>query len=411
MFSKIIRRSVVSAVLKESFTAEGSAIKAAGTWKDERQIISKQGAAIRVRKPCGTEINCVNFCANNYLGLSAHPEVVDGARAALESHGAGLSSVRFICGTQDIHLELEKRLAKLHGTDDAILYAACFDANAGIFEVILGKDDAVISDSLNHASIIDGIRLCKAQRKRYVHMDLADLEAKLIETANCRRRLVVTDGVFSMDGDIAPLDEIKALCDKYDAMLMIDECHATGILGEKGRGTDELFGIHGQVDIINSTLGKALGGASGGYTAGPQEIVNLLRQKARPYLFSNTLAPPVVGAALSAIDLLETKPEEFIGEIQRKTKLFRSKMTAAGFNIMGKEHPISPVFIGEARLAADLANKLLDCGIFVIAFSYPVVPEGKARIRVQISAAHSDAQIDQTVDAFVRCAKELNILD
>lgn len=411
MFSKIIRRSVVSAVLKESFAAEGSAIKAAGTWKDERQIISKQGAAIRVRKPCGTEISCVNFCANNYLGLSAHPEVVGGAQAALESHGAGLSSVRFICGTQDIHLELEKRLAKLHGTDDAILYAACFDANAGIFEVILGKDDAVISDSLNHASIIDGIRLCKAQRKRYVHMDLADLEAKLIETANCRRRLVVTDGVFSMDGDIAPLDEIKALCDKHDAMLMIDECHATGILGEKGRGTDELFGIHGEVDIINSTLGKALGGASGGYTAGPQEIINLLRQKARPYLFSNTLAPPVVGAALSAIDLLETKPDAFIGEIQRKTKMFRSKMTAAGFEIMGKEHPISPVLIGDARLAAELANKLLDCGIYVIAFSYPVVPEGKARIRVQISAAHSDAQIDQTVDAFVRCAKELNILD
>lgn len=410
MFGRIIRRSIVSARLKDSFVAEATAISDNGTWKSEREIISKQGSEIRVRKPDSTEIDCINFCANNYLGLSSHPYVCKIASDAIETHGAGLSSVRFICGTQDIHLELERKIAKLHGMDDAILYAACFDANAGIFEVVLSSEDAVISDSLNHASIIDGIRLCKAKRFRYEHMDLTDLEQKLIDSKSCRRRLVVTDGVFSMDGDIAPLDKILKLCNKYDAMLLVDECHATGILGPNGRGTDELLGVHGQVDLINSTLGKALGGASGGYTAGPQAIIDLLRQKARPYLFSNTLAPPVVGAALAAIELLETRPEEFIGEIQRKTTLFRDGMTKAGFQIMGQSHPISPVYIGDARKASDLANLLLDNGIYVIAFSFPVVPEGKARIRVQVSAAHSDEQIHQTIAAFTKCAKTLNII-
>jgi len=410
MIRQFLKRTLVSAKLKETLAAEASAIQQAGTWKSEREIISKQGSNITVRKPNGEVIECINFCANNYLGLSGHPDVVKGTVDCVEKYGAGLSSARFICGTQEIHLELEQKIAKMHNAEDAILYAACFDANAGIFEVVLNKDDAVISDSLNHASIIDGIRLCKAKRYRYEHLDLNDLERILEETQSCRRRLVVTDGVFSMDGDIAPLCEIKALCEKYDAMLMVDECHATGILGKNGKGTDELLGIHGQIDIINSTLGKALGGAMGGYTAGPKEIVDLLRQKSRPYTFSNALAPSVVGTALSAMDILEERPDEFIGAIQRKTELFRSEMTKAGFTILGQDHPISPVFLGDEKVALELSQRMLDEGIFVIAFAYPVVPKGKARIRVQVSAAHSDEQIEKTIVAFTKCAKEMNII-
>ena len=389
-----------------SIKDELSAIREAGTFKSERVIVGPQGTEIAV---AGRSGKLLNFCANNYLGLSNHQDVIRAGQEALSSHGAGLSSVRFICGTQDIHRDLEHHIAAFHGRDDAILYAACFDANAGIFEVLLGPDDAVLSDSLNHASIIDGIRLCKAKRLPYAHMDMADLEAKLQQASSCRRRLIATDGVFSMDGDVAPLQAICDLADRYDALVFLDECHATGFLGPTGRGTEEHTGVLGRVDIVNSTLGKALGGAMGGYTTGPQDLIDLLRQRSRPYLFSNSLAPAVVGSSTKALQLLTQAP--MAGSLLEKTSLFRSRMTKAGFRIGGDPaHPICPVLLGDARLASDFADAMLDQGIFVIGFSFPVVPVGKARIRVQISAAHSHDQINRAVDAFIAVGKQLGAI-
>ncbi|MBN3274852.1 KBL protein, partial [Polyodon spathula] len=390
----------------EILEQELAGIKHAGTWKSERVITSKQGARISVE---GTRAEVLNFCANNYLGLSSHPEVISAGVAALQKYGAGLSSVRFICGTQDLHKSLERKLAEFHQRDDAILYASCFDANAGIFEVLLSSEDAVLSDELNHASIIDGIRLCKAHKYRYRHLDMRDLESKLQESQKHRLRLIVTDGVFSMDGDVAPLPQICDLAERHGALIFIDECHATGFMGATGRGTDELLGVMDRVHIINSTLGKALGGAAGGYTVGPAPLISLLRQRSRPYLFSNTLPPPVVGSAARALELLMGE-----GGIQRsvmdRTRRFRSKMAAAGFSVSGAEHPICPVMLGDARLASAMADDLLQRGIYVIGFSYPVVPKGKARIRVQISAAHSDDDIDRCVESFVEVGRKHGVV-
>ncbi|XP_061495068.1 2-amino-3-ketobutyrate coenzyme A ligase, mitochondrial isoform X2 [Rhineura floridana] len=347
----------------------------------------------------------LNFCANNYLGLSSHPKVIRSGLDALENYGAGLSSVRFICGTQSIHKDLEEKIAHFHQREDAILYASCFDANAGIFEALLTPEDAIISDELNHASIIDGIRLCKANKYRYKHMDMQDLEAKLQDAQKYRLRMVATDGAFSMDGDIAPLKEICSLSEKYKAIVFIDECHATGFLGPNGRGTDELLGVMDQVTVINSTLGKALGGAAGGYTTGPKALIDLLRQRSRPYLFSNSLPPAVVGCASKALDLL-MESNAIAQSMAAKTKQFRSKMAAAGFTISGNNHPICPVMLGDARLASLMADDMLKRGIYVIGFSYPVVPKGKARIRVQISAVHSEEDIDQCVEAFIEVGRK-----
>lgn len=385
---------------------EIESIKEAGTWKNERIITSKQGPHITVD---GKNTGILNFCANNYLGLSSHPEVIRAAREALEEYGAGLSSVRFICGTQNIHKNLEEKIARFHQREDAILYISCFDANAGLFEAMLTPEDAVLSDELNHASIIDGIRLCKANKYRYKHMDMEDLETKLKEAQKHRLRLVVTDGVFSMDGDIAPLREICDLAKRYNSLVFIDECHATGFMGPNGRGTDELLGVMDQVTIVNSTLGKALGGAAGGYTTGPKPLIDLLRQRSRPYLFSNTLPPAVVGSASKALDLL-LESNEIAQSMSAKTARFRNKMTAAGFTIGGKDHPICPVMLGDARLAATMADEMLERGIYVIGFSFPVVPKGKARIRVQISAAHSDEDIDNCVQAFTDVGRKLGVV-
>ncbi|EGT59901.1 hypothetical protein CAEBREN_20058 [Caenorhabditis brenneri] len=385
---------------------ELAGIKAAGTFKNERVIQGKQGVLVKV---AGSEKPVINFCANNYLGLSSHPEVIAAGQKALETHGAGLSSVRFICGTQDIHKELEQKIAKFHGTEDTILYAACFDANGGIFEVMTGEQDSIISDELNHASIIDGIRLSKAKRLRYKHLDLDDLEAKLKEAQESRFRLIVTDGVFSMDGDVAPLGDISQLADKYNALLFIDECHATGFFGKTGRGTAEAVG--GTPHVINSTLGKALGGSMGGYTTGPKPLIDLLRQRSRPYLFSNSLAPSIVGSSIKVFDLL-MNDSSFIGSLQTNVSHFRKSMAANGFTILGNDptHPICPVLLGDAKLAATMADELLKQGIYVIGFSFPVVPKGKARIRVQISAAHSKEHIDQLIDAFAKVGKKLNVV-
>merc|ERR1711953_470976 len=409
MIRQFIKRGLVSAKLKENLAAEAAAIKNAGTWKSEREIISRQGSNISVRKPTGEVIECINFCANNYLGLSGHPDVVKGTCDMVEKYGAGLSSARFICGTQEIHLELERKIAEMHNAEDSILYAACFDANAGIFEVVLNNEDAVISDSLNHASIIDGIRLCKAKRYRYEHLDLNDLEAKLAEAKDAKIKLIATDGVFSMDGNVAPLKEIVDLAKKYGALTFIDECHATGFFGETGRGTEEFFGLDGQIDIINSTLGKALGGAAGGYTTASQQIISLLRQRARPYLFSNSLPPPVVASASQVFSML-MKDSSLVSQINENTKRFRDGMTKAGFTISGEDHPICPVMIGDAALATQMADDMLARGIFVIGFSYPVVPKGKARIRVQISAAHTTEDIDRTINAFIEVGKLRNVI-
>ncbi|XP_057598001.1 2-amino-3-ketobutyrate coenzyme A ligase, mitochondrial [Hippopotamus amphibius kiboko] len=389
------------AQLRGILEKELEGIRGAGTWKSERVITSRQGPRIHVDSVSG---GILNFCANNYLGLSSHPEVIQAGLQALEEFGAGLSSVRFICGTQSIHKDLEAKIARFHQREDAILYASCFDANAGLFEALLTPEDAVLSDELNHASIIDGIRLCKAHKYRYRHLDMADLEAKLQEAQKHRLRLVATDGAFSMDGDIAPLQEICRLASRYDALVFVDECHATGFLGATGRGTDELLGVRDQVTIINSTLGKALGGASGGYTTGPGPLVSLLRQRARPYLFSNSLPPAVVGCASKALDLL-MESNAIVQSMAAKTQRFRSKMEAAGFTISGANHPICPVMLGDARLASCMADDMLKRGIFVIGFSYPVVPKGKARIRVQISAVHSEEDIDRCVEAFVEVGR------
>ncbi|XP_060632999.2 2-amino-3-ketobutyrate coenzyme A ligase, mitochondrial [Anolis sagrei] len=390
------------AQLQHVLEGELEGIRGAGTWKSERVIVSKQGPHIQVE---GSRGDILNFCANNYLGLSSHPEVIRAGLDALKEYGAGLSSVRFICGTQTIHKDLEEKIAHFHQREDAILYASCFDANAGLFEALLTPEDAVISDELNHASIIDGIRLCKANKYRYKHMDMQDLEAKLQDAQKCRLRMVVTDGAFSMDGDIAPLKEICSLAQKYNAIVFIDECHATGFLGPNGRGTDELLGVMDKVTIINSTLGKALGGAAGGYTTGPKGLVDLLRQRSRPYLFSNSLPPAVVGCASKALDLL-MESNAIAQSMAAKTTRFRSKMAAAGFTISGNDHPICPVMLGDARLASGMADDMLKRGIYVIGFSYPVVPKGKARIRVQISAVHSEEDIDRCVEAFTEVGRK-----
>jgi len=383
-------------------------IREAGTYKKERVIVSDQSAEIRVQDG---ESSVLNFCANNYLGLANSPELVNEAKNALTTHGFGLASVRFICGTQDIHKRLESLIAEFHGTEDCILYPSCFDANAGMFEVLLGPEDAVLSDSLNHASIIDGIRLCKAKRYRYEHIDMKHLEEQLKDAQSSRHRLIATDGSFSMDGDVAPLKEICDLADKYDAKVFIDECHSTGFLGKTGRGADELCDVYGRIDIINSTLGKALGGATGGYTAASKEIVDLLRQRSRPYLFSNSLAPSVVGASIKVFELL-MKSSELVEKVKANTSLFRERMVDAGFTITGDpHHPIKSVMLGDARVASELADALLKKGIYVIGFSYPVVPKGKARIRVQLSAAHSLDQVNRCVDAFIEAGREMGVVN
>jgi len=379
-------------------------IRDAGLWKAERILESSQGAHVKVT---GREV--LNFCANNYLGLSAHPLVIAAARAALDDRGYGLSSVRFICGTQDRHKELEGAISRFLGTEDTILYSSCFDANGGLFEALLGEDDAIISDALNHASIIDGVRLCKAERHRYAHDDMADLEAKLLATAGKRLRMIATDGVFSMDGDIARLDQICDLADKYDALVMVDDSHATGVLGTTGRGTAEHRGVMGRVDVYTSTLGKALGGASGGFTSGRKEIVDLLRNRSRPYLFSNTLAPPIVAGSLAAIAFL-SESTALRDKLEQNTKRFREGITAAGLNVRPGETPIVPVMLGDARVAVDMAARLLERHIYVIGFSYPVVPKGQARIRVQLSAAHSDQDVDAAIAAFAAVAKETGVI-
>jgi len=404
-----INSRALSTALKqvnEKLDHELQEIKNAGTWKAERVITSQQDVGITVD---GSEGKILNFCANNYLGLSSHPDVTQAGIEALRTHGAGLSSVRFICGTQDIHKTLENQIAQFHGREDSILYASCFDANAGIFEQLLGPEDAVFSDALNHASIIDGIRLCKAKKYRYEHKNMQDLEAKLQDASDAKIKMIVTDGVFSMDGNVAPLPEICDLADKYGALTFIDECHATGFLGPSGRGTEDFFGINGKVDIINSTLGKALGGAAGGYTTASHQIIQLLRQRARPYLFSNSLPPPVVACASQVFSML-MDDSSFVSKIKENTTRFRQKMTSAGFTISGDDHPISPVMLGDAQLASDMADDMLKRGIFVIGFSYPVVPKGKARIRVQISAAHTTDDIDRTVEAFIEVGRARNVI-
>lgn len=384
---------------------ELKAIKEAGLYKTERIITSPQGADITVAG--GQEV--INFCANNYLGLSSHPKVIEAAKKAIDTHGYGMSSVRFICGTQDIHKELERKISEFLGTEDTILYAAAFDANGGVFEPLFNEQDAIISDELNHASIIDGIRLCKAQRYRYKHDDMADLEAKLQETQNLRHRIIVTDGAFSMDGTIAQLDKICVLAEMYQALVMIDECHCSGFLGKTGRGTHEHHGVMGQIDIITGTLGKALGGASGGFTSGRKEIIDLLRQRSRPYLFSNTLAPSIVGGSIAVLDML-SETTELRDKLEHNTQYFRQKMTEAGFDIKPGVHPIVPVMLYDAKLAQQFAARMLEEGIYVIGFYYPVVAQGKARIRVQLSAAHEQHHLDKAIAAFTKVGKELGVI-
>ena len=376
-----------------------------GLYKRERLITTPQNVAINVEG--SGEV--LNFCANNYLGLADDPRIIQAAHDALDEHGFGMASVRFICGTQDLHKQLEQAISDFHGTEDTILYTSCFDANGGLFETILGPDDAVISDALNHASIIDGIRLCKAERHRYANSDMQALEAALQKTQNCRHRLIVTDGVFSMDGYIAKLDEITNLAEKYNAMVMIDDCHATGFLGETGRGSPEHCGVEGKIDIITSTLGKALGGGSGGYTTGRKEIIDLLRQRSRPYLFSNTLPPPLVGAALKVFEIL-AEGTELRDRLEANTKYFREQMSAAGFDIKPGTHPIVPVMLYDAKKSQQMADCLLAEGIYVIGFFFPVVPKGEARIRVQMSAAHTRQQLDQAIAAFSKVGKALGVI-
>ncbi|MEY8020518.1 glycine C-acetyltransferase [Muriicola sp. SD30] len=395
--------SSIQKYLKE----ELEAIEEAGLYKKERIITTPQGAMIKIST--GQEV--INFCSNNYLGLSSHPEVIKAAKDTLDSHGFGMSSVRFICGTQDIHKELEARIANFYGTEDTILYAACFDANGGIFEPLLSAEDAIISDSLNHASIIDGVRLCKAKRYRYANSDMADLETQLKQANadNARFKLIVTDGVFSMDGLLAPLDKICDLADTYDAMVMIDECHATGFIGKTGKGTLEEKGVLDRIDIITGTLGKALGGAMGGYTTGKKEIIDMLRQRSRPYLFSNSLAPSIVGASIKVFDILE-KNTELRDKLESNTRYFKKGMKDAGFDIIDGDSAIVPVMLYDAKLSQQMADMLLEEGIYVIGFFYPVVPKGKARIRVQLSAAHTRAHLDTAIKAFIKVANDLKIL-
>ncbi|MDF4220377.1 glycine C-acetyltransferase [Maribacter sp. M208] len=393
--------------IKQHLQQEIENIKNDGLFKEERVIVSPQDAVIKI--DTGQEV--INFCANNYLGLSSHPEVIQAAKDAMDTHGFGMSSVRFICGTQDIHKTLEQKIAHFYGTEDTILYAAAFDANGGVFEPLLTAEDAIISDSLNHASIIDGVRLCKAKRYRYSNSDMADLEAQLIKANEdgARFKIIVTDGVFSMDGIVAPLDQICDLADKYDALVMIDECHATGFIGEKGKGTLEEKGVMGRIDIITGTLGKALGGAMGGYTTGKKEIITLLRQRSRPYLFSNSLAPAIVGASIKVFDMLENDTS-LRDTLQENTAYFKEGIKNAGFDIVDGDSAIVPVMLYDAKLSQDMANKLLEKGIYVIGFFYPVVPKGKARIRVQLSAAHTKEHLDAAIKAFTEVGKELKIV-
>lgn len=379
-------------------------IREAGLFKTERIIESPQGPQILVG---GKTV--LNFCANNYLGLSSHPKVIEAAHKAIDERGFGMSSVRFICGTQDIHKELEEKISQFLGTEDTILYAAAFDANGGVFEPLFNEQDAIISDALNHASIIDGVRLCKAQRYRYEHNNMEDLEVKLKEAAGCRSRIIVTDGSFSMDGTIAQLDKIVELAERYDAIVMIDECHSSGFLGKTGRGTHEYRGVMGKIDIITGTLGKALGGASGGFTSGRKEIIEILRQRSRPYLFSNTLAPSIVGASIAVLDML-TETTDLRDKLERNTKYFRAKMTEAGFDIKPGDHPIVPIMLYDAVLAQKMAARLLEEGVYVIGFFYPVVAKGQARIRVQLSAAHEQAHLDKAISAFIKIGRELQVI-
>ena len=391
--------------LKPVLEQELAEIEKAGLYKRERIITSPQGADITVQG--GKQV--INFCANNYLGLSSHPKVIQAAKEALDTHGYGLSSVRFICGTQDIHKQLEAKIAEFLGTEDTILYAAAFDANGGVFEPLFNEQDAIVSDELNHASIIDGVRLCKAQRQRYKHDDMADLEEKLKATQDYRHRIIVTDGAFSMDGTIAQLDKICALAEKYNALVMIDESHCSGFMGKTGRGTHEHHHVMGKIDIITGTLGKALGGASGGFTSGRKEIIDMLRQRSRPYLFSNTLAPSITGASIAVLNLL-SETTELRDKLEKNTQYFRSKMTEAGFDIKPGVHPIVPVMLYEAKLSQDFAARMLEEGIYVIGFYYPVVPQGKARIRVQISAAHDQHHLDKAIAAFTKVGRELGVI-
>lgn len=390
--------------LKPALQKELEEIKSAGLYKQERIISTPQGAEIMAN---GKKV--LNFCANNYLGLSSHPKVIEAAKQAIDSHGYGMSSVRFICGTQDIHKTLEEKIAKFLGTEDTILYAAAFDANGGVFEPLLNENDALISDELNHASIIDGVRLCKAERFRYKHNNMEELEKILQQIQHLRHRMIVTDGVFSMDGTIAQLDKICDLADKYKALVMIDECHASGFMGKTGRGTHEYRNVMGRIDIITGTLGKALGGAMGGFTSGRKEIVEMLRQRSRPYLFSNSLAPSIVGASIAVIDML-SETTTLRDKLWQNTKYFRDKMTAAGFDIKPGEHPIVPIMLYEAKLAQEFATKLLEEGIYVIGFFYPVVAKGNARIRVQLSAAHEIHHLDKAIAAFTKIGKELGVV-
>jgi glycine C-acetyltransferase len=392
---------------KPKLEQELQSIEEAGLFKRERIITSPQSAEITIAG--GKQV--LNFCANNYLGLSSHPRVVQAAKEAIDTHGFGMSSVRFICGTQDIHKELEKKLSEFLGTEDTILYAAAFDANGGVFEPLFGAEDAIISDALNHASIIDGVRLCKAMRYRYEHNNMEDLEKQLQDAvaAGAQQKIIVTDGVFSMDGTIAKLDKIVALAEKYQALVMTDECHSTGFMGKRGRGVHEHRGVMGKIDIITGTLGKALGGASGGFTSGRKEIIELLRQRSRPYLFSNTLAPSITGASIAVLELL-SETTELRDRLEKNTSYFREKMEAAGFDIKPGEHAIVPIMLYDAVLSQKMAGKLLERGIYVIGFYYPVVPKGQARIRVQISAGHQQEHLDQAIAAFIAVGKELGVI-
>ncbi len=391
--------------LKTKLENEIAGIKEAGLYKQERIIATPQDAVIKLND--GKEV--INFCANNYLGLSSHPKVLEAAKQTIDSHGFGMSSVRFICGTQDIHKTLEKKISEFLGTEDTILYAAAFDANGGVFEPLLGPEDAIISDALNHASVIDGVRLCKASRYRYDHNNMADLEVQLQAASDAKVKVIVTDGVFSMDGTIAQLDKICDLADKYDAVVMTDECHSTGFMGKTGRGVHEHHNVMDRVDIITGTLGKALGGASGGFTSGKKEIIDILRQRSRPYLFSNTLAPSIVGASIAVIDML-SETTELRDKLEENTKYFRSKMTEAGFDIKPGEHAIVPIMLYDAVLSQKMAQHLLDKGIYVIGFYFPVVPKGQARIRLQMSAIHTKEHLDQAIKAFTEVGKDLGVL-
>ncbi|MBI5672002.1 MAG: glycine C-acetyltransferase [Nitrospirae bacterium] len=390
--------------LKQVLSAQLADIRAKGLYKSERRILGPQGSDILV-----SQGSVLNLCANNYLGFANHPAIVQAAQKALETHGYGMASVRFICGTQDQHKQLEQAVSDFLGTDDTILYSSCFDANGGLFEVLVDEGDAVISDALNHASLIDGIRLCKAKRFRYAHSDMADLEARLLEAAGCRVRLIVTDGVFSMDGDLAKLDRIVNLAERYDAVVVVDDSHATGVLGPKGRGTPAHCGVADRIEIITSTLGKTLGGATGGFTSGKAEVIELLRQRSRPYLFSNSLPPPIVAGALCAFDLVE-QGDQLRDQLRANATFFRAELTVLGFRLVPGEHPIIPVMLGDASLATSMAEALLKEGVYVVGFSYPVVPQGQARIRTQMSAAHTRIQLQQAVAAFAKVGRTLGVI-